>query len=345
VGALRRLPDAPEIRIFADDPGVFGAVDGEAVHVPWLRGRLRPLSERFHLPRLARREKIDLFHGTKHSLPPRLPCRSVVSIHDLAPFRARETFPALAGAYLRRSTASAARRADAIVTGSEATRRDLVAVLGVPSRKVAVIPYGVEERFGREPEPERLARVRTRIGLPSPLLLCLGTVQPRKGQREVLEAFARLRDRSGPRPSLLFVGRRGWLSSQFEEDLARFGGDEVRWIPDFPDADLPALFRAADLLVSASRVEGFGLAVAEAMASGLPVVALADGSIPEVAGDAAALVPTADPGVLAAEVARVLGDGGLRRSLAEAGRARAAAFTWESAAVAHRRLYASLAGD
>src|SRR5262249_20509863 len=154
----------------------------------------------------------------------------------------------------------------------------------------------------------RLARVRMRIGLPPPLLLCLGTVQPRKGQREVLEACASLRRGTIPRPSLLFVGRRGWLSAPFEEALGRFSGEEVRLIEAFPDADLPALLRCADLLVSASRLEGFGLAVAEAMASGLPVVALADGSIPELVGDAARLVPSAQPEVLGPEIARLLAD-------------------------------------
>ncbi len=342
LAGLRALPDSPEIRLFADDPRALGAIDGEAVAVPALRGALRPLGERIFLPRLVRRLGIDLFHGTKHSLPPRLPCRAVVSIHDLAPFRAPETFPALAGAYLRRETASAARRADAIVTGSEASRRDLVEGLGVAPAKVAAIPYGVEGRFRREPDPERLARLRTRIALPAPLLLCLGTVQPRKGQREVLEAFSIVRDRVRPAPGLLFVGRRGWLSSGFEEAFARLGGEEVRWIRGLPDADLPALLRCADLLVSASRIEGFGLAVAEAMASGLPVLALADGAIPEVLGDAGALVATTDPEVLAAEILRLLGDEPRRRSLAEAGRARSARFTWEAAAAAHRALYGSV---
>ena len=78
------------------------------------------------------------------------------------------------------------------------------------------------------------------------------------------------------------------------------------------------------------------------MASGLPVLALADGAIPEVLGDAGALVATTDPEVLAAEILRLLGDEPRRRSLAEAGRARSARFTWEAAAAAHRALYGSV---
>jgi len=343
VAGLRGISDPPEIRVFGDRPEALGATASEAVHVPGLGSPLRPLLEATRLPSLARREGIDVFHGTKHSLPPGLPCPSVVSVHDLAPFRDPASFSRAAGHYLRRSTAAAVRRAGAVAVGSEATRRDLLEVLGVDAERIRVISYGVEERFRRRPSPDLLGEARRRIGLAPPLVLCVGTIQPRKGQERVLEAFASLRGRLRPPPSLLFVGRRGWLSRPFEQALARWGGPDVRWIQDLPDDLLPAVFGCAEIFVSASRIEGFGLAIAEAMAAGLPVVALEDGSVPEVVGGAGRLLARPDPDLLAEAIRGLLEDEGERRRLGAAAALRAGEFRWERTAERFLDLYLALA--
>ena len=97
-------------------------------------------------------------------------------------------------------------------------------------------------------------------------------------------------------------------------------------------ADLAALYRAADLLLFPSRYEGFGLPVLEAMSAGLPVVAAREGSVPEVAGDAAVYARAGDPEDFARAARGILSDPAARARLAEAGRARAALFSWRRTA-------------
>jgi alpha-1,3-rhamnosyl/mannosyltransferase len=117
----------------------------------------------------------------------------------------------------------------------------------------------------------------------------------------------------------------------------------VRW-PALDDADLPALYAAAAIAVSASEYEGFGLTVAEAMASGCAVVAVASSSLPEVAGDGALLVPRSDAPLLAEALRSLAGDAAARVDLAARGRRQAARFHWSEAARRTRAVYEEVLG-
>ena len=116
----------------------------------------------------------------------------------------------------------------------------------------------------------------------------------------------------------------------------------VRHLGYVPEADLPGLFTSARALVFPSLVEGFGLVMLEAMVHGVPVIASNAGSLPEVAGGAAVLVPPGDEGALSDAMARVLRDGVLRESLSRKGRDRAREFSWSRAAREMLGVYESL---
>jgi alpha-1,3-rhamnosyl/mannosyltransferase len=113
----------------------------------------------------------------------------------------------------------------------------------------------------------------------------------------------------------------------------------VHWTGYVAGRDLPPLVAGADLLLFWSLVEGFGLPAVEAMACGTPVICSDRGALPEVVGDAAAVVPIGPPGDLAEAILTVLGNSELRASLARRGPERARAFTWRSHADAVLRVY------
>ncbi len=138
--ALVSLDDGDEsYALLADDPAAEPDIAPlERLRMPLPVKAARPLAEAIALPLLARRAGLDAFHATKQTLPRGLGCAGLVSIHDLAPMLFPETFPRAGGAWLRRSTASAAARADRVLTGSETTARDLQAHLGVPASRIAV---------------------------------------------------------------------------------------------------------------------------------------------------------------------------------------------------------------
>jgi glycosyltransferase involved in cell wall biosynthesis len=192
-----------------------------------------------------------------------------------------------------------------------------------------------------------------------PYILYVGTVQPRKNLVRLIEAFAQLDDRRPTtddrrlatladeqrssfvlRPSsdataiqLVIAGKRGWLTESIERRAAELGiADRVRFTGYVDDGDLPALLSGALAFVLPSLYEGFGMPVLEAMACGAPVLASNTSALPEVAGDAALLVDPTDTAAIAAGLARLATDAGLRAELRARGLARAAQFTWERCA-------------
>jgi glycosyltransferase involved in cell wall biosynthesis len=145
---------------------------------------------------------------------------------------------------------------------------------------------------------------------------------------------------------LVIAGKAGWL---YEPILRRIAELNLQnWIHltgFFPDDDLPALYNAATLLAMPSRYEGFGLPVLEAMACGTPVVCSNTSSLPEVAGDAALLVPPENVQGWAEAIARLCNDNALHARMRERGLAQAAHFTWENAARQTADVYRHIAGQ
>jgi glycosyltransferase involved in cell wall biosynthesis len=342
-------PAWAELLVLADRPQ---ALLPESAPV-WMRSRalslphpaLRPLAERLAIPRALRAAHCDLYHGTKNSLPSGLPCAAVSTIHDLAPFLQPDTFSRLSGRYLRRAIATACARAERVIAVSRTTARDLVEVLGVSAERIDVVYNGVSEALLRPAQPEEVRALRQRLDLHGPLVLCLGTIQPRKNQLAVLEAFLRAQPRLPANTTCLFVGRAGWKTQAFERAYARHASVHLRWLREFPDRDLRALYGAASLFVSPSSYEGFGITVVEAMAQGCPVIALDRGATPEVVGHAGELLPAPDPGLLSEAMVRLLEDRALHARYARWGRQRAAGFTWRSSAARHLASYARALGE
>ncbi|HHS97987.1 MAG TPA: glycosyltransferase family 1 protein [Chloroflexi bacterium] len=278
--------------------------------------------------------RVDLFYSPDFVLPPTLPrTRTVLTVHDLSFLHYPDHFVPKLVRYLESVVPRSVARADRVLADSEATRADLIRLLGVPPEKVEVLYSGVDPRFRPEPEPGERERLRARYGIgDQPYILSVGTLQPRKNFVRLIRAFARLR--SAPlrlAPRLLIAGGRGWLYEEVLEEAER-RGDRVRLLGFVDDADLPALYRNARLFVFPSFYEGFGLPVLEAMACGVPVVCSSASSLPEVAGDAALLVDPHDEEGLAAAMERALADETLRAEMRARGLQQAARFTWDRAA-------------
>ena len=218
---------------------------------------------------------------------------------------------------------------DRLVVGSEFARRQLAAELGVRTEHVAVVPYGVDERF--VPRPAR-PELRARYGLADgPVALFFGGLKPRKNLPLLLEIWAHAR---GAEPSArLLIAGGGALHDELRARAAVLGiADSVRFTGYVAEDEKAAHFNLADVFVFPSAMEGFGLTVAEAMASGLPVVASDRGSLPElvVDGEGGFVCDVSRPAGFVAALQRLLGDAGLRRKFAAANVERAERlFRWD----------------
>jgi len=274
-------------------------------------------------------EKIDLVHSLAFVTPLVSPCPSVITIYDLSFLIFSQSFKYLKRLYLTLLTRLSARKARRIITISESTKRDTVRLLGVSSKKVAVVYCGVDRAFRPLPERE-VASFRQKRGLPERIILFVGTIEPRKNVARLVEAYSHLKD---GQVKLVIGGARGWL---YEEVFARveeldLTGDVL--FPGYiPPEELPLWYNAAELFVYPSLYEGFGLPPLEAMACGTPVITSNVSSLPEVVGEAGLTVDPMNSKGLAEAINQVLGDGALRQSMRERGLARASRFSWAKAA-------------
>jgi glycosyltransferase involved in cell wall biosynthesis len=268
----------------------------------------------------------DLVHATSLAVPPAGRRPLVVTIHDLVFLRQPEHLTPRGIAFHKRGLAIARREAAAVIVPSEFGKVDLVAE-GFDEDRVHVAPHGVAVVDGGDPAP-----VLARLGVREPFVLFVGTIEPRKGVGDLLDAHAALR-RSHPDLQLVLAGPAGWGEAP---DLDRPG---VLATGSVGDAELDALYRSAVALANPERYAGFGLPLVEAMARGCPVVATDTSSLPEVVGDAGAVVPVGDVDALAGALERLLDDGAHRDERAAAAAAHAERFTWAASAERHRRAY------
>ena len=283
-----------------------------------------PRASRREIVRLASARRPDAFLSPWSAFPrlDRLdpPVPVVATVHEVPFVRLGPVEGRLRTWIPRRALALDAAGAAAIVVPSAATRDDVVAAHPEAAAKVVVVPQGFNPVFwgAAKPDPSRAGR---------PYGILVGATHRRKGIETFLDAFPYL---AALRLSWVLAGAprdRGVLSR------ARARGD-VEIVPAraLDDATLYSLVAGARLLVYPSLSEGFGFPPLEAMAAGVPVVASAAGSIPEVAGDAARLVPAGNPAALARGIRAVATDDALRARLVTAGRARAARFPCAEAA-------------
>ena len=269
----------------------------------------------------------DLVHGTNFVLPPNgRGAPGVVTVHDLS-FLRSDVFPG--GEALRELVPWSVRRAAAVLTPTAAIADELFATYPVERQKVFVTHEGVAEVFfGATPLSDTALG---KMGIPGPYAMAVGTLEPRKNLATLIEAWKRS-GHEGEGWRLVLAGPKGWGPELPETSGVILTG----WIGD---ETLPGLLAGASIFCYPSRYEGFGLPPLEAMAAGVPVLAGAYSAADEVLGDCALKVDPGDTDAMTEALRSLAGDEALRRSLAFAGRARAASFTWSGAAKATIEAY------
>ncbi|HVS88018.1 MAG TPA: glycosyltransferase family 1 protein [Candidatus Acidoferrum sp.] len=235
------------------------------------------------------------------------------------------------------------RRSDAVITISESTKRDLLALLKAKEEKISVVHLGVDARFQPLKDEGQLAKIRQKYSLPREFILFVGLIEPRKNLETLVDAY--LAASISGQFDLVLAGSMGWGYSGLMQKIANSHvGSRIRMPGYVADADLPALYSLATVFVYPSLYEGFGLPVLEAMACGAPVITSCVSSLPEVAGDAAVLIDPSDAGALTLALQQVLRDSQLRKSLSQRARQRAQLFTWEQTAQKTLDIYRTIAG-
>jgi len=300
-----------------------------------LAGRIQMAVQLGGLPGLGLLTRLDVLHSIGNVGPPGVPgLPSVITVNDLIWLHAGTDWgPPAAVAAMRRVALRSARWASRVQAPSKATADDLTAIAGVPADRIDLVPIGVSAT-GARTATEREARGLLGLG-DRPVILVVAQKRPYKNLAVAIRAM-----RAVPEAVLVLPGRATPHECELRRLAARLGLEErvtfVEWVDD---PILEALYRMATCVLVPSLFEGFGLPVLEAMARGAPVGCADAGSLPEVAGGAALLFDPHDEEAVGRAVVRILRDQELRTRLAEAGRARAAEFSWGRCAQATLESY------
>jgi glycosyltransferase involved in cell wall biosynthesis len=311
------------------------------------------LQDAFRLRRQAEKKSLDLFHAYfQWNLPLRRMRVPVVGhIYDLMPMAVRDLYLErydlnvsrkirLYEAYLK----FALKRVDRVFTISEHTRSDLVRLTGFPeSRTHVVYPAPAPGMKASEDESE-IRAVRERFKLEGEYLLYVGGYDYRKNLETLLFAYARAREKDLPYPLVLAGGMDSPYGQRIQQMVEEAGPRSgLRPIGHVSDADLPALYSGARLVLYPSFYEGFGLPVLDAMAFGAPVITSNAASLPEAAGDAAVLLDPEDKAAWRDALLCIAGDEDHRNDLRARGLRHAAQFSWEKSAKKIIRVYEEMA--
>jgi glycosyltransferase involved in cell wall biosynthesis len=348
---LRRI-DPPERLVgyvgAGQQPPELATRDGfrlVATRLPTHRPLVRILWEQLVLPRKARQQGVTLLHGAMNALPIAWQGHAVVTILDLTFLHLPQAFNRGNRLYLAWAVRHAARRAQRIITISEATRQDVIRLLGAPPQQVTRIYCGVEERF-QPLDDAQVTAFRTERQLPNEFILYLGTMEPRKNVGRLIQAYELLRSQGVTAAPLLLAGGTGWGEEALFAAIEKspFTHD-IRYVGYIPEGQMPLWYNSAAVFVYPSEYEGFGLPPLEALACGTPVVASNTSSLPEVVGDAGILVDPKEPEAIAIGIQRVLNDADLRSELSHRAREQASRFSWQRMAMETLNTYREVSGS
>ena len=314
----------------------------EELPVPGRNRALRVAGEQTLLPRALRRRKIDLLHNLFSTAPAVPTVPQVTTIYDLIYKRYPEAHRGLLSAGMAALVSLAARRSRRLITLSEATKRDLVDLLGVAPEVIDVTSAGPGVATGTEPVPEDELRRSLALG-DRAIVLTVSAKRPHKNLERLFDAFAQIR--ADPAPVLVVPGYATPFERELQDAAERAAPGRIRFVGWVDDATLEGLYHAATCFVFPSLAEGFGLPVLEALARGVPTASSDATSLPEVAGDAVVYFDPTDVASIADVLERLLADEALRRRLAGGGPVQAAKFSWEATAQRTLESYGRAVGE
>lgn len=303
--------------------------------LPTQRPLVRIVWEQLLLPARLQQHHADLIHGLVNVLPLTTGRPGVVTVHDLSFVRAPETLQPLRRWYLTQLCRASVMRARHIIAVSSQTAQDLQDCFQIPAAKITVIHNGVAPHF-TPGEAEAIEMFRRNHGLPLRFMLYLGTLEPRKNLPLLLKAYARWRQVAAPADrevKLVIAGGKGWYYAEIFQLVTALALQDAVIFPGFiPAIELADWYRAAELFIYPSLLEGFGLPVLEAMACGTAVICSAIPSLLEIVGSAALTFPATDEAALVAHLQQVIETPNLRQHLEQQGLHQSAQFSWQKSA-------------
>ena len=273
------------------------------------------------ISRTADAKELDLYHGLSQELPINLPekIRKIVTVHDLIFIRYPHLYKAVDAAIYKAKVRAACRQADRIMAISQQTKQDIIHFLNVDASKIDVVYQGCHPSFKKVFSAEQVAAIRTKYDLPRHYILNVGTIEERKNVLLLVKAIALLP--VDLRIHVVVVGRSTDYKRKIIDHAAKLRVSQwILFLHEVPFADLPAIYQGAEVFVYPSMFEGFGIPIAEALESSVPVIAVKGSSLQEAGGPGTIYLDPENEQEMADTLKTVLSDQDLRNKMIEEGR-------------------------
>ena len=304
--------------------------------------------ENVQLPPLVAKDKVDILHIPAFAPPFYSKHKVVVTVHDIIGMIFPNQLRWPSRWYWGRWLPTAIKTADFIIADSDSTKNDLINHLKISKDMIRVIYPSGHESFTTQRNEKLLNQVKARFSIHDRYFLFVGTIEPRKNLKRVIEAFTIFQEniKSSARYQLVVVGQKdfgkGKLFKSIAHDL-RTKIDDIIFAGYVRQEELNQLYCGAEALVYPSLYEGFGIPILEAMASGVPVITAKKTSMPEVAGEAALYVDPYDSQSIANGMLELHDQPELRERLAQNSAIQIKKFSWQKTAEQTCEVYRQLA--
>lgn len=286
-----------------------------------------------------------LWHAPHYNIPWfKRRTKLVVTVHDLIHWIFRNDFFKIHQLlYTKAFFERVAKTADHIIAVSEKTREDFVAYFGADRNKISVIYEAVSPDFHPVSDPEEWRTLRERYQLPNSYFLYVGMIKPHKNVHHLVRIYRDLKNKAKVQAGLVLIGRIDPRYHAFVAEMKNHCPGLIH-LENIEKGELPRFYRQAVALVHPSLYEGFGLTVLEAMASGIPVIASRAGSIPEIAGHAALLLPPHEDKPWQEALLYIESNEKRRRQMSESGLIHVKRFNWQYTAQQTASVYKKVLG-
>lgn len=340
--SLLAIDDHNEYHIFINHPEAM-----EDCVRPYPNARLVSLFSRSQwvqrpvsIPLYAKKHALDLVH-VAFIRPPFISCKTVITVHDASYELRPSDYHWLDRWRMKLLVPASCRQADLIFTVSENARREIHEWYGIPLEKI-VVTYNaadhVTQRRKRQEDPLSVMKA-----LPTPYILFLGLVQPRKNLVRLVEAFDLLKSRTDVPHHLAIAGKVGWGNSELQQALSRLKHrDHIHLLGYVPLTDIDKVMREAELFVFPSLYESFAIPPMEAQRLAVPALVANNTCFPEIYGDSVAYCDPMSVDSIADGMAKTLFDTPFRAQLVTRGLQRVRRYSWANTARVALNAYESL---
>jgi glycosyltransferase involved in cell wall biosynthesis len=258
---------------------------------------------------------------------------AIPTIYDASHVRFPQFHPPSRLQWLEDNMSTSIDKANRIITISEFSKQEIIDIYGVNDEKISIVYPAVSEEFRINYSELEINRVKEKYQLPQHYILSVGNIEPRKNIIGLLNAYDQLSAQHKNNYPLVIIGAQGWLTSEIEKRIQQIQKQtEIIRLGYVSQLELPLIYQAASLFIYVSLYEGFGMPIAEAMVSGIPVITSNCSSMPAVAKGCAKLVDPCNIGEISDTITTLIEDKSMQQNLVEKGLRVSKDYTWENSA-------------